>query len=291
LIALARSLKRNRRLLGDFVVRDLRGRYIGSSMGFFWSVVFPFLNLIIYMFVFSLVLKVRFADEVNKGQVALWMLAGITVWAAFAETISRSTNTLVENQNLIQKVVFPSEILPSFLCVSSLINMCIGLPIVLLGVVVFQTFPDLLGAPEQAPVLTNPGGAIQMAPLALGWSLLALPLLMALQAVFTVGLGYFLATLNLFVRDVYHLMGVFITVWMFATPIFYPPEKVEMEGYGWMLRINPMHWLISSYREVLIFGHWPHWASLGAFAVVALVVLYFGSRFFLAQKPQFPDLL
>ena len=82
MLELFRSLKRNRRLLGDFVVRDLRGRYIGSSMGFFWSVVFPFLNLIIYMFVFNLVLKVRFDDSNSTKQVALWMLAGITVWAA-----------------------------------------------------------------------------------------------------------------------------------------------------------------------------------------------------------------
>ncbi len=291
MLELARSLKQNRRLLGDFVVRDLRGRYIGSSMGFFWSVVYPFLNLIIYMFVFSVVLQVRFADEVNRQQVALWMLAGITVWAAFAETISRSTNTLVENQNLIQKVVFPSEILPAFLCVSSLINMCIGLPIVILGVLVFQAFPDLLEATQVMPVLDHPVGPSEMPPLQLGWSLVALPLLFALQALFMVGLGYFLATLNLFLRDVYHLMGVFVTVWMFATPIFYPPQMVIDKGYGWMLAWNPMHWLITSYREILIFGHWPDWLLLGRFGLIAVLVMFLGSRFFLSQKPQFPDLL
>lgn len=288
---LVRSLRKNRRLLGDFVVRDLRGRYIGSSMGFFWSVVYPFLNLFIYMFVFSLVLKVRFSDNVSPQQVSLWMLAGITVWAAFAETISRSTNTLVENQNLIQKVIFPSEILPPSLCISSLINMCIGLPIVIAGVLLFRAFPGMFGAVAPLPELVNPRGVGEMPPLNLGWSLLALPLLMALQAVFTVGLGYFLATLNLFLRDVYHLMGVFITIWMFATPIFYPPEKVVSEGFGLLLTLNPMHWLITSYREILIFGHWPDWLLLGRFGVVAFVVLMLGSRFFLSQKPQFPDLL
>ncbi len=291
MLELARSLKKNRRLLGDFVVRDLRGRYIGSSMGFFWSVVYPFLNLFIYMFVFSLILKVRFTDNVSPQQVALWMLAGITVWAAFAETISRSTNTLVENQNLIQKVVFPSEILPSFLCVSSLINMCIGLPIVIAGVLLFRAFPDLFGAAAPLPALDHPRGVGEMPPLDLGWSLITLPLLMALQAIFTVGLGYFLATLNLFLRDVYHLMGVFVTVWMFATPIFYPPERVVSEGYGWILMLNPMHWLITCYREVLIFGLWPDWILLARFGAIALVMLYLGSRFFLSQKPQFPDLL
>ncbi len=291
MIALARSLKRNRRLLGDFVVRDLRARYVGSSMGFFWSVVYPFLNLCIYMFVFSMVLKVRFADSVAPHQVALWMLCGITVWAAFGETLSRSTNTLVENQNLIQKVVFPSEILPTFLCISSLINMCIGLPIVIIGVLVFQAFPDLLGPPEVMPVLTNASGPNDMPPLSLGWSLLALPVLFLAQALFTLGLGYFFAALNLFLRDVYHLMGVGVTVWMFATPIFYPPQMVIDKGYGWMLAWNPMHWLISAYRQILIFGAWPDWAMVASFGAVGLVLLFLGSKFFLWQKPQFPDLL
>lgn len=291
MLELARSLRKNRRLLGDFIVRDLRGRYVGSSMGFFWSVVFPFLNLVIYMFVFSLVLRTRFDDSSSPKQVALWMLAGITVWAAFAETISRSTNTLVENQNLIQKVVFPSEILPPFLCVSSLINMCIGLPIVILGVLLFMFFPDFLGAAEALPPLADPSKQPTMPPLGLSWSLVALPVLMALQAVFTVGLGYFFATLNLFLRDVYHLMGVFVTVWMFATPIFYPPQKVVIEGYGWLLTYNPMHWLISCYRDILVFGRWPDGLLLLQFGAVAVLALFAGSRFFLSQKPNFPDLL
>jgi lipopolysaccharide transport system permease protein len=82
-----------------------------------------------------------------------------------------------------------------------------------------------------------------------------------------------------------------VTVWMFATPIFYPPVMVIDKGYGWMLDWNPMHWLISSYREILIFGAWPDWLLLGKFALVGLVILALGSRFFLAQKPHFPDLL
>jgi len=283
---LIHSLSRNRRLLGDFVVRDLRARYVGSSMGFFWSVVYPFLNLVIYMFVFGLMLGVRFGDQVPKEQVALWMLAGITVWAAFGETVSRSTNCLVENQNLIQKVVFPSEILPAFLCVSSLINMLIGTLIVLLGVGAFMYFPNMLGMAETSE-----------RPLSLGLSLLSLPLLWAAQALFTLGLGYLFSALNLFMRDVYHLVGVFVTIWMFATPIFYPPElfldplhKDRME-FAWILSVNPMHWLISCYREVLIFGAWPDWFALGKFVLVGALLFYLSSRFFMAQKPSFPDLL
>jgi ABC-type polysaccharide/polyol phosphate export permease len=286
---LFRSLQKNRRLLAGFVVRDLRARYVGSSMGFFWSVIFPFLNLFIYMFVFNTVLGIRFGDKSPVREVALWMLAGITVWQAFAETISRTTNTLVENQNLIQKIVFPSELLPVYLTISSLINMGIGMAIVIVGVVWFGYIRP--SGPIETASLAQGAIEVPYRVLQLGLPLVTLPLLVALQSLFTLALGYFLAAFNLFLRDTYHLMGVFITIWMFATPIFYPPEQVISKGFGWMLQINPMYWLISSYRDVVLFGTWPDWVLLGRFALIAAALFLAGSRFFMAQKPRFPDLL
>jgi ABC-type polysaccharide/polyol phosphate export permease len=300
--ALFTTLGRNRRLLKDFVLRDLKARYVGSSMGFFWSVVFPIINLFVYMFVFRLVLKTRFSDQQGPSEVALIMLAGIVVWSAFAETVSRSTNSLVENSNLIQKVVFPSEVLPLYLTLSSLVNMCIGLPVVLLGVAYFAYVSPSADVETAAVLLQDAlpaaaGAAAQAVeppkyvPLALGLPLVILPVLFALQVAFSVGLGYLLSTLNLFLRDTYHLVGVGVTVWMFATPIFYPDVMVRNAGYGWLLEINPMYWLIESYRDVLCYGSWPEWALLGRFAVVAALVLLVGASFFSAQKPRFPDLL
>ena len=128
MLTLVRSLRKNRRLLQDMVRRDLRARYVGSSMGFFWSVIFPVINLVVYMFVFRTVLNMRWSDKMGAQEVALLMLAGVIVWHAFAESTSRMTNALVENANLIQKVVFPAETLPVYLTVSSLVNMSIGMP-------------------------------------------------------------------------------------------------------------------------------------------------------------------
>jgi lipopolysaccharide transport system permease protein len=291
------SLVRNKRLLKEFVVRDLKARYVGSSMGFFWSVIFPIINLFVYMFVFRTVLNTRWSDFQGGTEVALVMLAGIVVWSAFAETVSRSTNTLVENSNLIQKVVFPAEVLPVYLATSSLVNMCIGIPVVLLGVVYFNHFealtPDEVAAIQAKIAAAIARGEPQPAyqPLGLGLPLVALPLLFLLQIVFTVGLGCLLATLNLFLRDIYHLIGVFVTVWMFATPIFYPAFLVQKAGYGWILDLNPMYWLIDGYRAVMIYGAWPDWVLLGKFAVLAVLTFVAGGAFFMAQKPRFPDLL
>ena len=422
---LLEALLRNRLLLRDFVKRDLQARYVGSSMGFFWSVIFPIINLGVYMFVFRLVLNARWSDRQGPFEVALVMLAGIVVWSAFAETLSRTTNCLVENANLIKKVVFPAEILPWYLSGSSLINMMIGLPVVV-GCVAFfayisppkvflrtpgilqegQWVPDavelnehhepyrilmeltrgacrdvivpfkvagtathgvdylleideariLAGDPRVEVLLTplkdaevepresiiiemgSPVAARRIVPdpaqpwttdrleltltdgpteeietpspsqvqalvhpprtpgedyhpLGLGVSLLALPFLILLQGLFSVGLGYTLATLNLFLRDTYHLVGVGTTVWMFATPIFYPAFMVENEGFGWMLMLNPMHWLIECYRAVLVFGIWPDPLLVLRLMIVCVLLVWGGSKFFFSQKAKFPDLL
>ncbi|MDF1799877.1 MAG: ABC transporter permease [Planctomycetota bacterium] len=302
MFSLLRSLAGNKRLLIDFVKRDLKARYVGSSMGFFWSVIFPIVNLFVFMFVFRLLLNARWGDDAGPKETALIMLAGILVWAGFAETLSRATNCLIENANLIQKVVFPSEILPVYLTTSSIVNMLIGLPIVVLGCWIFG--------------ITGPGMSVVM-----------VPVLLILQMLFTIGLGYFLTTLNLFLRDTYHLVGVGVQVWMFATPIFYPgemvrnarimlpdwlsyfsnmPLRIDKEtgleiplsvgeggdlGLGWMLDINPMHWLIDAWREVLIFGRWPDLSSLAMLAVVSVAVFAIGATFFRSQQAKFPDLL
>jgi lipopolysaccharide transport system permease protein len=168
-----------------------------------------------------------------------------------------------------------------------------GMPIVLAGVAYFAYLGDgdarvaALGVQE---ILPEP----EHRSLALGLPLLMMPLLIVLQALFTVGLGYLLSALNLFLRDTYHLVGVGITVWMFATPIFYPPHLVETGNGGrfaWILEANPMHWLIDSYREVVLFASWPDAALLGRFTLAAVVTFALGATFFRGQKDRFPDLL
>lgn len=290
MFAITKSVVSQKRLLKDLVVRDLKARYVGSSMGFFWSVVFPILNLFVYMFVFKTVLNMRWSDFSSDGEVPLIMLVGILIWVAFSETVSRTTNCLVENANLIQKVVFPSEVLPIYLTGSSLVNMTLGILVAIVGVVWYAYVSPTVIDWEAVRTNLEPGEPMPRV-MGLSASLVVLPLLYAMQALFTIGLGYFLATLNLLLRDTYHLVGVFLTVWMFGTPIFYPSLMVERAGFGWLLDLNPMYWLIESYREVLIYGAWPDPMFLARFAVAAVVFYACGAAFFHAQKDRFPDLL
>ena len=123
------------------------------------------------------------------------------------------------------------------------------------------------------------------------------------QIVFTIGMGFLLATLNVLWRDTFHLVGVGTMVWMFMTPIFYPASLVKKsiarsdnpeDGYysfAWLLEINPMHWLIDSWRRILFLDQWPEWDMILRLAIVAIGVFVLGGTFFMRQKKSFPDLL
>ena len=303
---LVRSLWTRRRLVLDFVGRDLRSRYAGSSLGFFWSVVQPLANLAIYMFVFMVVLRARWADGMSSVEVSLMMLTGFLVWSTHAETLSRATNCVQDNSNLIQKVVFPAEVLPTYLSLSAMVSLLVGLPIVFAAMLLYSKgLPNYADAREAFQALSmqraiddglDPASVNIGPELGIALPLVMLPLLILLQWVFTTGVAYLMATVQVIIRDLQHLVPLLLTVWMFSTPIFYPATLLPGKHLGpipaeLVLELNPMYWLIDSYQRVMLYGLWPQWHLLGRFAVVALVVFALGSRFLMREKRSFPDLL
>jgi lipopolysaccharide transport system permease protein len=303
---LVRSLRDRRRLVLDFVGRDLRSRYAGSSLGFFWSVIQPLANLAVYLFVFNVVIKARWSDSMTSAEVSLVMLTGFLAWTTHAETLSRSTTCVQDNSNLIQKVVFPAEVLPTYLSLSAMVSLLVGLPIILVGMLLYSKgLPNYEAAREAAFELgvkraiergLDPGSVALGPELALGLPLLLVPILIALQWIFSAGVAYLMATLQVLLRDLQHLVPLLITVWMFSTPIFYPASLLADKSIGpiparLVLELNPMYWLIDSYQRVMLYGMWPQWNLLLRFAVVALVIFALGSRFLMREKRSFPDQL
>lgn len=286
-LQLVPGMARNRKLVTSFVRRDLRGRYAGSWLGFFWSVVNPFVNLAVYLFVFRIVLNARWGDAMGAEEVTFIMLAGIVIWSALAESMWRATSSMIDNANLIQKVVFPVEVLPTFMSASSLFNMTLALPVVLLGTWLVGHMESYQEQREAAIAAGKVVGPVMQ----LGFALVAMPVLYVLQMMFMTGLGFFMATLNVLVRDLMQLVGVITMVWMFITPIFYPAALVKKVGFGFLLEINPMYWLIDSYRNVLLYGIWPDPWLLLRFTLASIVVLGVGSRFLAQHRRRFPDLL
>ncbi len=253
-----------RRLLACFVRLDLRAKYVGSIMGWVWTVFQPLFMLAVYTFVFSMVFHIEVAAETGTSYYALFLFCGLLPWHAFQRGVMRSTGSLVENANLIKKVAFPVNIVPVYLSVSELISELVG-------------FALLLGA----IVLFDP-------PLHL--TVLLLPLVLAVQLLFTLGVGWIAACGNAYFRDVYQFMGLLMMAWFFGTPILYPLEKVPA-GLRTLLGINPMAHLMEIYRAILLRGELPAAGSVAIFCGFAVVVFVGGWAVFRRNEKAIADFL
>jgi ABC-type polysaccharide/polyol phosphate export permease len=259
-----RLLAGHRRTISAFVRRDIHGRYVTSVLGLSWAVIQPLSLLMLYTFVFSYVLRIRLGESTSTKSFAMYLFCGMLPWIAFAEGVTRSANVVLEHAHLIKKVVFPSEILPAFAVISSLVMEMVGLVILLIAVQLFHSGLDV--------------------------TIFALPLVIVMQVMLTMGFGWFVAGLNVFLRDVGQVLGLVITWWMFMTPIFYPPEAIPARVH-WVLTINPLHHAVESYRALILERQLPdvdHFIILG---VMAIVAFFAGHWFFCRSKHAFVEVL
>ncbi|MBL6979461.1 MAG: ABC transporter permease [Desulfobacteraceae bacterium] len=254
---------RFRTLFWGFVSNEIRGRFAGSIGGFVWSLVTPLANLLIYIFVFSVVLKIRLKPmETGTDSFAIFFLAGMLPWLAFSEALNSSTDLFVGRANLITKVAFPLEVLP------------------LTGVIV-PFFLNGLGFVMYLGYLTFKGYAH------IGW--LWLPVVIVVHMVFTLGLVILVSGLFVFLRDIKQFIGTALTLWFFLTPIIYPLSMVP-EKFRWMIKLNPMYPFIELYHQVLLQGSLS-WSMLGYVIGLATLVSVGGILFFERSKYAFADVL
>lgn len=258
------TLWARRALVRTMVGRELKARYRGSLAGMAWSVIQPMTMLALYTLVFSAILRVKFGHDGSTIAFSFYLFSGLLPWMAFSEALGRSPNVMLENANLVKKVVFPLELLPVNLTMLGLVNQLIGLGVMAVGLLAWHH--------------------------ALPWTVLLLPLLMAVQGVFTQGLAWLFASLGVFARDVGQAMGLVLTAWMFMTPIMYPATSVPARLH-WVLALNPMAGLVMAYRAVLLEGQLPNWGTLGVFAVVAAATFGVGYVWFMRTKHAFADVL
>lgn len=258
----ARKLWLQRHLVWNFVLRDLKARYVGSFMGFFWSVVHPLVLLVCYSFVFSVVLDVRpYGSAVDNF--ALFLFCGLLPWLYFQETLSRSCGCIVENGNLIRKTLFPSEILPLSLALSNLVTHLIGVSILIL-VLLF------LGL--------------------ISWTVLFVPVYLVLLFLISLGLGWLLAALQVFLRDTAQVVTVLLVFWFWFTPIFYTVELVP-ESFRFFFRLNPLAAIVEGYRRALLDQSTPSWSSLLLLLACGVLLFSIGGLVFRNTKREFADVL
>jgi ABC-type polysaccharide/polyol phosphate export permease len=246
-----RQLLRYRGLIQSLVARDLKARYRGSVLGFFWSFINPLLLLLVYSFVFAVVLPGTHPADMEPY--ALFMFCGILPWTWFSSSLLESANVLIAGGNLIKKVLFPAEILPIVTVLANMMHFFFGLPILAMFLIYYH-----------APVT--------LAELA--W----FPVVVFVQLIFTIGLSLILAALTVHFRDIKDILGNLLTFWFFATPIIYSMHNAP-EGTKAYLKLNPFAHLAVSYQEILFFpgpfGHWRWLLALGAASVVLFLIGYF----------------
>ena len=258
------GLYRHGALIRSFVKRDLQVRYKGSAIGLFWSVVHPLVMLILYTYIFSAILKVRVGAAEGTENFAIYLFCGLLPWNAFAEGVNRSTGVILEHANLIKRTIFPSEILPIYLVVSGIVTQLIGLGILLVALL----------------VTAHPFSSL----------IVILPAILLLQFALTVGLSWIVAGFTVFVRDLGQIIGMVMTIWVFLTPIFYPPTLIP-DRLRFLLLMNPMYALVESYRSLILKGRIPPWESLAWLACVALAVFLLGYRLFTRMQGAFADVI
>ena len=247
------QLPRYRGLIQSLVARELKARYRGSLLGFFWSFINPLLLLLVYSFVFTFVMPA--SQDPRITPYALFMFCGILPWTWFASSLLESAGVLISGGNLIKKVLFPAEVLPIVTVLSNMVHFFFGLTI-LAGFLVYYRRP--LHASELA----------------------LFPLVVVIQLILTTGFALLLSALTVHFRDIRDILSNLITFWFFGTPIIYPYFLFpDTSWQGKVLRLNPFTHLVISYQEILFFegpvGHLKWLLVLGVIAVAFFLFGYF----------------
>lgn len=254
-------LFRHRRLIWNLTLLDFRLRYAGSRLGLVWLLLAPLLMLGAYLLLFGGILRVR-PDQSSTGvEYGLLIACGLLPWIGFSEGVTRGTASVLAQRNLIKSQVFPMELFP----VSAV---CAGLIGQLCGTLLLLVLLALRGM--------------------LGPNLAVLPFLLILQALFTVGLVWFLSCVNIIYRDTSQVVVLLMVLLMFVSPIAYTQEMAPA-GLKLVVELNPISYLIEGYRNALLYNQFPNVRGLVIFGGLALLVLLAGYRYFMHLRRVLPD--
>ncbi len=253
-----------RGLIRSFVVRDLRARYVGSFMGFFWSIVHPIVLIVSYTFVFQYVFKIRPLPDTGTTSFPVFLFCGILPWLFFQDCVQRSSTVIVDNTNLVTKTLFPTEILPLTVLLAGIVNHLIGIGILIVML--------LFTLHEVGPLV------------------LMVPFYLLCLSLFTLGVSWMVSSFNVFVRDVSQVLGVLLIFWFWFTPIFYVPDMAPaplQTALAW----NPMSHIVAAYRDCLLKMEMPDLQLLAILFASSFGVFVIGGVLFRMTKRGFADVL
>lgn len=252
-------------LIWQMAKRDILGRYKGSVLGLGWSLLYPLLLLATYTFVFRLIFKARWPGVADHpGTFALNIFAGLVLFNLFSEVVGRAPRLVVDQPNLVKRVIFPLEVLPWVGLAGALFHAALSLGVLLAGVLLMQN--------------------------ALPLSALATPLIMLTMLPMLLCLGWLLAGFGVFLRDIGQMVAPVLNVMMFLTPILYPASALPQRVQAWLV-VNPLTLPIESLRAALLLGQWPSWSGLLLYTLAWTALAGLAAFAFWRLRPSFADQL
>lgn len=248
-----------RTMIRSLVRRDLRGRYKASVLGFLWTFIVPLCQLLVYTFVFSVILKS------NIERYYLYLFVALIPWNFFSNCLTGGSSCIIQMQSMINKIYFPREVVPVSYVTGAFVNM-LYCEIVVFAVSIFS--------------------GVHFSIL----SLLCLPLVMLVEYILALGITMIVCAIDVYFRDLEHILGILSMAWMFMTPIMYDISVVP-ENLQPIFHVNPMTSIIAAYRDILYSGMVPHLTTLGIATGMGLLFLIIGMLSFGRLKRRFSEVM
>lgn len=254
---LLQELWNYREMINNLVKRDLKSRYKGSVLGFLWMFLNPLLQLFVYNIAFSIIMK----TDIEKFY--LFLFVALVPWIFFSTCLSSGTTVIYAQQDMVKKIYFPREVLPIAFTTSQLINMLLSF--IVIFIVVFCS-----GVKIEA------------------MAFLYLPIIILIEYILALGITLLVSALNVYFRDLEHIMSIISMAWMYLTPVLYSvdmvPEKLRSLFY-----LNPMTTITIAYRDILYYGRTPKMDTLINAAILGIVILFIGEFIFSKLQRYFAE--
>lgn len=246
-MTLLKELYNYRAMTESLVRRELRGRYKASFLGFLWTFINPLLQLMVYTLVFTTIFK----TDIEKYYLHLFV--ALIPWLFFATCLQGGTTAVVSQKDLVVKIYFPRQVLPIAFAVSSFVNMLLCF-IVIFAVLIFSG-------------------------VGLSLNIVYLPAIMAIQFFLCLGICMLASALNVYFRDLEHILGIITMAWMYFSPIVYSINVIPANMMG-VYMLNPMTPIIIAYRDVLYYGRAPELSTLAGALLSGMIVCVLGFAVF-----------
>ena len=253
-----KDLYNYRELLKTSVKKDIGGKYKHSFLGVLWSFINPLLQILVYALIFPLVMK----NGGSYKDYTVFMVCGLIPWAYFTTVINRASFIMIENGNILKKVYFPRSILPLSLLTSETINFLVSC-IIILAFIVIKGF-------------------------GISKFILFFPLVLLIQYVLLLGIALIFSAVTVYMRDIQHFIGVVLQLLFYATPIVYSIDTIP-ENFRWILKWNPMTYIIEGYRAIFYNQTMPDLKSLGVLGIISIIILIVGYLLFNKLQKRFAE--